>query len=347
MHQLELFSPQTLPRRPYCTDDPASGMTPQPLQLALTYRHLQMNPPNALFWLVVDVDAPVISDPISPQMRAIFDGTVPLPNFLAVNPANAHAHVYYALSRPVAKGDHASIAATRYAAAIEAALIRALGGDPLYAGVIAKNPTHQHWRRVDLRSEPYTLHELEDYLDLSGPSKSAQRAEALEECATRRNCWLFDQLRFHAYPLVSLYRQDANFNTWRRYLQACAQGYNSELPAPLQANELSHIVKSVASWTWTQYSGLLSDEGFSKLQAHRGAKGGRISSLKRAEAGTLEASMSAARAAKAARAADGDKAAEAARLQAEGVAVAEIARRLGVSRPTVYAYLKKCKALKP
>lgn len=286
MQQLNLFGfvPERLPRRPYCTNNLEHGVSIKPLARALTYKHLQMNPPHALCWIVVDIDAPVISDPISEQMKAIFDGKVPLPNYLAVNPANGHAHAYYALSRPVAKGDHASIKAMWYAASIEAALIKAFGADPCYAGLIAKNPVHQAWRRIDLRQEPYTLHELDDYLDLQGPDKSQQRAEAFaEESSIRRNCQLFDRLRFHAYQHVKMYKADSSYDVWKRYLAAKADQYNDFMPA-LPQNEVKHLVQSVAKWTWTKYTGLLSDAQWSALQAHRGAKGGRISAKKRAEA---------------------------------------------------------------
>jgi len=283
MQQLNLFGfvPERLPRRPYCSDDLSLGVLIRPLQTALTYRHLQMNPPNAVCWLVVDIDSPVISDPISPQMAAIFDGRAPLPNYLAVNPENGHAHAYFALARPVAKGCHESLKALRYTASIEASLIRVFGADPLYAGVIAKNPIHQAWRRIDLRQEPYTLHELEDYLDLHGPDKSEQRAQVLDAGSVGRNCALFDRLRFHAYQYVTMYKADSSYEAWKRYLAAKADQYNDSSPI-LPANEVQHLVTSVAKWTWTKYTGRLSDEQFSKLQAYRGVKGGRISAKSRA-----------------------------------------------------------------
>lgn len=259
----------------------------KPLVLALAYRHIQFNPPNAMYWIVIDIDEPVISDPISRQMRAIFDGDVPTPNFLAVNPLSGRAHAYYALERPVAKGDHATIKAMRYVAAIESALILALGGDATYAGLIAKNPVHVDWRLIDLRAEPYTLHELEDGLDLAGPCKAEQREEAKNAGTAGRNVMVFDRLRFHAYQHVMMYREDSDYMTWKRYLTARAADFNDFVPA-LPANELKHLVQSVAKWTWHRYTGRLSDEAFSDLQAHRGARGGRISAKVRAEAAELQ-----------------------------------------------------------
>ena len=169
-------------------------------------------------------------------------------------------------------------------AAIESALIRALGGDPTYAGLIAKNPTHVDWRLIDLRSVPYTLYELEDGLDLSGPCKAEQREEAKNQGCAGRNVMVFDLLRFHAYQHVMMYREDSDYMTWKRYLTARADDFNHDQTPPLPFNELKHLVQSVAKWTWTRYTGRLSDEAFSDLQAYRGARGGRISAKVRAEA---------------------------------------------------------------
>lgn len=92
---------------------------------------------------------------------------------------------------------------------------------------------------------------------------------------------LFDRLRFHAYQHAMMYREDSDYITWKRYLTARATDFNGELGLPV--NELKHLVQSVAKWTWTRYTGSLSDDAFSDLQAHRGAKGGRISAKVRAE----------------------------------------------------------------
>ncbi|EXF94298.1 hypothetical protein HK44_002050 [Pseudomonas fluorescens HK44] len=284
MRQLDLFTAQRLPRRPSCIDYFPGKPDMKPLVLALAYRHIQFNNPSAMHWIVIDIDHPVISDPISRQMKAILDGDVPTPNFLAVNPLSGRAHAYYALARPVPKGDFAKIKATRYAAAIEAALIFALNGDPAYTGHIAKNPIHLDWRLINLREAPYTLHELEDGLELAGPCKAEQREEALSNGSIGRNVAVFDLLRFHAYQHVMMYREDSTEATWKRYLAARADDYNSTQNPPLAPNELKHIVSSVAKWTWKTYSGTLSDAAFSDLQAYRGARGGRISAKVRAEA---------------------------------------------------------------
>jgi hypothetical protein len=136
-----------------------------------------------------------------------------------------------------------------------------------------------------MRSEPYTLHELEDGLDLSGPSKSEMRAEALELGEAGRNITVFDRLRFYAYQHVKHYREDATFEMWRDYLTAKADSFNVfDFGQPLHFSELQHIVKSVSTWTWKKYTGRLSDKAFSELQAYRG----RISAKTRASTAKVE-----------------------------------------------------------
>ncbi len=286
---LDLLDHSRYPYRPYCYDLDPARMVRKSLSEAVKCTNMQVNPAHALYWIVVDIDSPVISDPISPQMAAIFDGDLPTPNFLVVHPTKQTAHAFFALARPVAKASHESMHAMRYAAAIEAALIRGFGSDATYAGLVAKNPFSPAWRRIDLRSEAYTLHELDEALDLVGPSKSELRAEALGLSDAGRNVTVFDQLRFYAYQYVQMFREDSTFEAWQQHLAAKAEVFNVfESQPSMHFMELRHIVKSVARWTWSKYTGQLSDKAFSDLQAFRGAKGGRIAARMLAEKAQIE-----------------------------------------------------------
>ena len=259
---------------------------------------MQFNPPHTIHWLVLDIDAPIALDSAGPsvQMLAILDGKVPTPNFLVATPETGHAHAFYALETPVAKGEYASLKALRYAAAIEAALIYGIGADACYANLIAKNPLHTDWRVLEFRKEPYTLNELHDSLDINGPSKSKQRNIAIDS-GLRRNCRLFDRLRYYAYQHVEMYREDASFDAWSRHLEDKVGNFNQAFEAPLDYREIRPIARSVARWTWTKYTGLMDDAAFSKKQAYKGARGGRISAKVRSESAiskgeTLNSQMS-------------------------------------------------------
>lgn len=286
---LDLFDHSRYPYKPLCYDLDPEESRRRPLSEAIKCTNMQVNPAHALYWIVIDIDTPVITDPISAQMAAILDGDLPMPNFLLVNPDKQTAHAFYALARPVAKATHHSLHALRYTAAIESALIRGFGADPLYGNLLAKNPFSPLWRKIVFRSDPYTLHELDASLDLAGPSKSEMRAEALELGEAGRNVMLFDKLRYYAYQYVKMFKEDSTFENWKNHLAAKADGFNVfDHKGPMPQADVKHIVKSVAKWTWSRYTGRLSDKAFGELQAYRGSKGGRISAKVRAEAALAE-----------------------------------------------------------
>ena len=76
---------ERLPRRPYCTDDPAQGLLIRPQATALAYRHIQHNPPPHVACLVFDVDSP-------DGYEAWKDAGLPAPNWITFNARNGHAH---------------------------------------------------------------------------------------------------------------------------------------------------------------------------------------------------------------------------------------------------------------
>ncbi|MBN8086346.1 replication initiation protein, partial [Vibrio vulnificus] len=96
------------------------------------------------------------------------DVHAPTPNLSVKNPANGHAHLLYALDTAVRTApDNSSLKALRYAAAVERGLREKLHADLGYSGLLCKNPLHDYWGVTEWRSEPYTLDELADYVDLS------------------------------------------------------------------------------------------------------------------------------------------------------------------------------------
>lgn len=119
---------ERLPRRPYCTDDPAQGLLIRPQATALAYRHIQHNPPPHVACLVFDVDS-------SDGYEAWKDAGLPAPNWITFNPKNSHAHYGYYLEAVVARTCAAKQKPLRYLAAIEHVLAKRLGADMGYAGL--------------------------------------------------------------------------------------------------------------------------------------------------------------------------------------------------------------------
>jgi len=90
----------------------------------------------------------------------------------------------------------------------------------------------------------------------------------------------------------------------------------SNFDNPLPGNEVEHTAKSIAKWTYRNFS----QTGFSQIQAARGAKGGKVSGKVRA-------------------AKNEDKRAKARLMRSQGMKQVDIAKQLGVSRETVRLWL--------
>ena len=93
---------ERLPRRPYCTDDPAHGLHIRPQATALAYRHVQHNPPPHVSCIVFDVDRKPYE-----QRREGYqewrERGLPAPHWIAINPENGNYHLGYLLAAPVAR----------------------------------------------------------------------------------------------------------------------------------------------------------------------------------------------------------------------------------------------------
>ncbi|ELB2803286.1 replication initiation protein, partial [Vibrio alginolyticus] len=156
--QLDLI--ETLPHKPYCTDE--LGVTYiRPKSSAIKKKYLQVNQPKLVTYLVFDIDR-------QGGVLAWYDNDLPTPYWTSKNPENAHAHIAYRLKVPFCTSDIAHSEPIRYAAAIESAMIERLKADRGFAGLLTKNPLHPHWQNEFWTEYEYTLDELAEYLDLKG-----------------------------------------------------------------------------------------------------------------------------------------------------------------------------------
>ena len=124
---------QSLPKKPYCTDDLTQGIYPRFQRIALTKAYIQLNPPAMQHWLVFDIDRPN-------SAYAWDDANLPTPFAVVVNETNTHCHIIYRLDSPVCTSDFANIKPLRYLDAIQRAYTAKLQADVNYSGLIAKNP---------------------------------------------------------------------------------------------------------------------------------------------------------------------------------------------------------------
>ena len=292
---------ESLPTRPYCSDNLSQGIYPRLQRIAVTKRYIQLNPPQQQYWLVFDIDRPN-------SAFAWEDANLPPPFAVVVNESNTHCHIVYALTSPVCTSDLAHEKPLRYLAAIQQAYTEKLQADVNYSGLIAKNPFSQnHWHVIPCAIHAkYTLDELAEWVSLNGMLKRALRGP--EAVALGRNCVMFDALRFYAYKSIRQYRE-GKVGVWREHIQAKA-GELNVFREPLPESEVRAIAKSVANWVWQHMR--QDSEKFIEKQRQRGKASGK------ARLGKANNHRVAAQA-----------------LKDEGMPLSEIARVLGVSRNKV------------
>jgi hypothetical protein len=186
-------------------------------------------------FLIFDVDRPGAA-------FASEDGNLPPPTFAVINPCNTYAHLIYALKDPVCFFVAGRSAPQKYYDAVMWVYRERLGGDMGYAGLVAKNPWHEAWLKKEDGNAVYDLADLAKFVTL--PSKPPKQENALG-----RNCTLFDTLRVWTYRAIRDYWRPDGEAAWHEAVRLEAQRLN-DFPEALPSNEVKHIVRSVARWTW-------------------------------------------------------------------------------------------------
>lgn len=258
--QLELFA-SNLPLKPYCSDDLEFGLLIRQAKTAIQKRYIQHNKPTSVHWLAFDCDYPnAIEDARS--------NLLPAPNIAVLNRQNGHSHLLYGLEVPVHRTAVARAKPLQFLAKVEYALRESLRADVGYSGLIVKNPHHNHWLTYEINPRSYDLPELADWLTL--PERLPTKGQ---QVGLGRNCTLFENLRRWAYREVLNYRLVSNFGAFKDAVLTQAIAFNS-FPTPLPQSEIRSTALSVSKWTWEKYTGRVTDEEFSLIQANRGRLGG-------------------------------------------------------------------------
>ena len=102
-----------------------------------------------------------------------------------------------------------------------------------------------------------------------------------------------------------------------------ANAFGREQGGPLPVSEIKATAKSIARWVWNRFT----PTGFSQVQAHRGAKGGKVS-----KGGGRPSNSGKTR---------HDLLPEVLRLKAMGYSNRDIAEDLQISASTVSLYIKR------
>lgn len=239
---------QTLPRRPYCSDDLAHGVQIRRKDFAVAKSYIQPNYPGLMSWLVFDCDH-------DDTFGCWDDGRLAPPNLAVMNRDNGRGHLFYLLN-PVCTSSAARIRPLRYLAAIQQQYTCRLRADPGFAGLVAKNPHSASWHVHELHAKMHSLGDLADWVDLRPLAQGAAIATIANGLG--RNCTLFDRLRTWAYGRVDLYRRGVSIaRASEMFANACqleAVRFN-DFPTALPLSEVRATAKSVARWTWQNYQG--------------------------------------------------------------------------------------------
>lgn len=313
--QLELFK-ERLAHKPYCSNDLGYGLKILPKSLALQKKYIQHNKPLMAGWIVLDCDKAGAFE-LAGQKSA-----VPPPNFIVYNQENGHCHIFYGLKAPVCTSELGRLKPLKLLSAIELALLDMFEADPLYTGLISKNPTHNAWELQEFQEDLWELGELQGWLDLNKPAKSKI------VIGVGRNCTIFDTVRKWAYKNVLSYRlAGAKVEAFQGAVLEQCQSVNSTFSSPLLLAELQAIAKSIAKWVWKKYTGRLPEDQWAKyvadthtpeVQAKRGRRSGdvRLSATK-------------------------EKQLKSCSMRSEGMTYQQISDCLGVPLSTVARWCKK------
>lgn len=223
--------------------------------------YIGYNTPKVTTFIVIDLD-------YDGSIFAYHDAGIPRPQFVLKNPKNGHCQYLYRLKDPVTFFKNSHQAPIDLLNAIEYALNDVLGGDKAFTGYLAKNALNGSHEVYYTGAEPYSLHDLADYLELP-PRKSTQ---ARNDEFYGRNDAIFNTVRKIA---ISIAYTGTYTQIYNQCLEWCEE-QNAQYSPQLPYNELKSISKSIAGY----YTSDKFKREFSELQAVRGAKGGKISKRK-------------------------------------------------------------------
>ncbi len=268
-----------LPRRPLCCDDDYAALRRRSRADALRCKHIEANPSALVNTIVVDIDD------ANAKAMALWGHRGMLPNWIAENPANGHAHAGWVLTYPVPRTDMARLRPLKLLHAATEGLRRSCDGDMGYAGLLMKNPEHPAWASEIVEHDTYDLDDLRAALEEAGdmPPASWRRTKRAQTVGLGRNCALFDKARTLAYRYVRRLpdRSEASSEELRLYVRRTCHELNVSLfPDPLPAREVEDIAKSIHKWTVTRFDGwrngaITCEATFIAIQSARGHKGGR------------------------------------------------------------------------
>src|SRR5690625_224938 len=266
---------------------------------AIQQRFIQANPNRMMNALVVDIDRPsAVMDALERPHEH------PEPSW--VIETHRGAHVGWWLSDPVCRSDYAALKPLRYAARVQAGLVKLLGADPAFTGFITRNPTFPALAPGEVIWGTDKTYELAEMRTSAMPRILPKKVETTRS-DLGRNCAIFEQGRHEVYRLnraMNYPGTDALCRASLPHLLDLNGSISSEaggplplnevrsmsiLPlswpltalrlagGPLPLNEVRSMASSMARWTAKHHTA----RGFIDHQARAGKKGGKQSGIRR------------------------------------------------------------------
>ena len=194
---------------------------------------------------------------------------LPWPSWVCWRPGAGCCHAAYCLYRPVLTHPEALPVPQAAIARVSEFFTRELRADPGYTGFLTHNPVHEQWQTEWGHEGGYTIAQLGQFIP------PGFRMPPLEKMlsAEGRNSGLFRA----GMKWAGLPRNWDNLGAVYPYLTAL----NMSLVQPLGEREVQGIAKSVAKISSKNLASGQTQTQFSRIQAARGRKGGRISGAKR------------------------------------------------------------------
>lgn len=281
---------------------------------------IQFNSAKLISYIVFDIDEPHPDDTSeNPScMYNWFYADMPPPTFIVYNDSNGHCQYFYELKTPVSTSHKSVKKPQYYLHAIRKQMTLDLNADSAYTHAISKNPFNKEKQTVFYcLAEPYELSELDNLDPETNKFKPSKTVDFLGE---GRNSDIFHTVRFDVYAYkANCSRYEQLYNFCLNECRALNEEFATTHPdGKLPDNEVRSTAKSIAKWTWDNYTGKgrYANKYFSKEQAKRGKKGGKAYAKKTKKNNAR-------------------KRQKALKLVAAGVSKAEVARQLKISRKTV------------
>lgn len=252
MQELTKLLYNDLPKKPYYSWGKGCRAIISGKSTAVKAPYIQINSPQIRKWLILDLD-------YSDSFNAHEYKHLPPPNIIIRNPKNGHCQYLYRLAEPVTFFPNSASKPINYLEMIEKALVKAYGADWNFRYCLSKNPMYKDHKTHLIKSRPYELGELADWLNFD---KFINKPANDEEYG--RNNYLFNTLRHVAYPIAP----EMDYSQLYAHLVGLSDKYNLHFDEPLPLNETHGICRSITKYCKGNKK-IKSDRAFSELQRAR------------------------------------------------------------------------------